>query len=81
MEITNIQEMEKAIKYLNELTYWYDLGKPLVSDLEYDNIYFELQDAEQKLGIVLEDSPTAKITYEIKNELTKCIFRINHRQR
>lgn len=71
MEITNVQEMEKAIKYLNELTYWYDLGKPLVSDLEYDNLYFKLQDAEQKLGIVLEDSPTAKITYEIKNELTK----------
>ena len=40
MEITNIQEMEKAIKYLNELTYWYDLGEPLVSDLEYDNLYF-----------------------------------------
>ena len=71
MEITNIQEMEKAIKYLNELTYWYDLGKPLVSDLEYDNLYFKLQDAERKLGIVLENSPTATITYEVKNELTK----------
>ena len=71
MEITNIQEMGKAIKYLNELTYWYDLGEPLVSDLEYDNLYFKLQEAERKLGIVLEDSPTAAITYEVKNELTK----------
>ena len=71
MKITNKEEMQLVIDRLNELTYWYDLGKPLVSDTEYDNLYFELQEAEKTLGIVLDKSPTASISYEIKNELTK----------
>lgn len=49
-----------AIKQLNELTKAYDEGRPLVSDEEWDDLYFEVKDFENRTNIKFKDSPTQK---------------------
>lgn len=63
--------MNSAIEQLNKWTEAYDKGQPVVSDKEWDDLYFELEKAEKKLGIILPNSPTQKISYTVVNELKK----------
>lgn len=59
------------IKKLNEATEAYDKGKPIMSDYEWDKLYFELKEWEDQTGIVFEDSPTQKIHFQKVSELKK----------
>ena len=69
--INNKFDYTSAIKKLNEWTRLYDLGTPAVTDMEWDSLYFDVQEFENRTGIIFNDSPTTKISYEVKNELTK----------
>ena len=71
MNIYDKLSMGAAVRQLNEWTEAYDKGQPMVSDKEWDNLYFELKEAEERLGIVFPDSPTQKVVYTIVNELKK----------
>jgi NAD-dependent DNA ligase len=51
------------IKKLNKATKAYDKGQPIMSDKEWDNLYFELKEWEDQTGIVFADSPTQKIHF------------------
>ena len=64
-------EIGILIKKLNEATKQYELGTPIMSDKEWDDLYFELKDWEEKTGIVFSNSPTQKIHYEVVTELKK----------
>ena len=66
-----MEEMEKLVKELNYYTKLYDEGHPAISDEEWDNMYFQLQDMEKTTGIYLPDSPTQKVNYQVVNELNK----------
>ena len=57
--------------YLNQMTAKYDAGEPEISDKEWDNLYFELQSLEKKTGIVMVDSPTQTISYDVVSALSK----------
>ena len=59
------------IEKLNYHTKLYDEGRPEISDVEWDKMYFELQDLERSTGIYLENSPTQKIDYQVVSELKK----------
>ena len=63
------------IKYLvNELnnhTELYDSGNPIISDKEWDDMYFELVELEHEWGYILPNSPTQRVNYTIVNELQK----------
>lgn len=63
--------MKELVKFLNYHTKLYDEGHPEISDKEWDEKYFELLKLEELSGIVLPNSPTHKIKYEIVNELKK----------
>lgn len=63
--------MKDLIKLLNKWTKAYDEGHPMVSDEEWDKIYFQLQRLEEKTGIIEPNSPTNKIVYEVKTSLNK----------
>ena len=63
--------MNAAIEWLNKCTEAYDKGQLIISDKEWDDLYFELKEAEERLGIVLPDSPTQKVVYTVVNELKK----------
>lgn len=59
------------IKKLNEATKAYDEGHPIMSDKEWDDLYFELSHMEESAGTASADSPTQSISYEVVNELEK----------
>ena len=63
------------IKYLvNELnkhTELYDAGRPIISDKEWDDMYFELVNLEQEWEYILSNSPTQRVNYSVVNELQK----------
>ena len=59
------------VQYLNECTKAYDEGNPKITDEEWDNKYFELKSLEEETGLVLSNSPTQSINYEIVNALNK----------
>ena len=63
--------MKDLVEKLNYYTKLYDEGNPAISDKEWDDLYFQLKELEEKTGISLEDSPTRKINYEVVNELKK----------
>ena len=66
-----ITRMEELINILNQATAEYDKGTPLMSDKQWDDLYFELVELEEKEGVVRSDSPTQKISYTVVNELKK----------
>lgn len=59
------------IDELNRLTKLYDAGHPEVSDKEWDELYFKLQEMEKETGIIYPDSPTQNIHFEKVSELKK----------
>ena len=64
--------MENLIKELNEAAKAYYSGhESAMSDKEYDELYAELQRMEQETGIVLSDSPTQRVGYEVVSTLPK----------
>ena len=59
----NAQErMQQLVKRLNETAYaYYVLDDPVISDMQWDQLYDELKKLETETGIVLPDSPTRKV--------------------
>ncbi len=66
-----IDEMNELIEKLNYYTKLYDEGKSPISDKEWDDMYFRLEQLEKETGITLANSPTAKIDYQVVNKLNK----------
>jgi DNA ligase (NAD+) len=56
---------------LNAYTKDYESGNPKITDEEWDNMYFELQELEKETGLILSNSPTQSISYEVVNSLVK----------
>ena len=63
--------IETLIEKLNYATLEYDTGNPIMSDEEWDNMYFELVSLELESGIYLPNSPTQRIHYAVVNQLEK----------
>jgi DNA ligase (NAD+) len=69
--MSNIEKMQILVDTLNYHTRLYDAGKQEISDKAWDDMYFELKSLEDEYGIILPDSPTNKIKYQLVNELQK----------
>lgn len=65
------EKIRNLVQLLNNWTKLYDEGCPAVSDEEWDNKYFELQELEKETGLILSNSPTQSISYEVVNALKK----------
>lgn len=59
------------IKQLNEATEFYDKGTPIMSDKQWDNIYFDVKEFEDRTDIVAKNSPTQGIYYKVVSQLRK----------
>lgn len=70
MDINSNNYMKALVELLNEYTDAYNKGEPMVSDSEWDNLYFELICCEKELGYALENSPTQIIHYTTVDALT-----------
>ena len=64
-------EMSAVVRKLNKATKAYDEGNSIISDKEWDDIYFWLVEAEKYCGFKNPNSPTVKIHYSVVNELKK----------
>jgi DNA ligase (NAD+) len=50
---------------------YYSEDREIMSNREYDALYAELEELERKTGIILADSPTIHVGYEIRDSLPK----------
>ncbi len=56
------EEIEKLVRELNYHCYrYYVLDSPVISDEEYDRMYFHLKELEDKYHYILPDSPTQRV--------------------
>lgn len=63
--------IKELVDLLVEHNNLYILGKPIISDKEWDDMYFELLALEQETGYVLVNSPTQRVACEVKSDLEK----------
>ena len=56
------KRMQELVRRLNETSYaYYVLDDPVISDMQWDQLYDELKRLETETGTVLPDSPTRKV--------------------
>lgn len=64
--------MKELVAILNEASKaYYQKDTEIMSNLEYDRLYDELVSLEKETGIVLANSPTVHVGYEVLSELEK----------
>ena len=64
-------KIRNLINELNMYTEAYDAGNPIISDREWDVLYFTLVQLEAETGLYYEDSPTQKIHFQEVSKLNK----------
>ena len=65
------KRIDTLVDDLNYFTDCYDIGRPEISDEEWDDMYFDLYELEKKTGYINPDSPTQKVHYQIVSALQK----------
>lgn len=67
-----IQRIKELITILNKANKaYYQDNEEIMSNLEYDGLYDELVSLERETGIVLSNSPSVNVGYEVSEELPK----------
>lgn len=69
---SSLERIKELVNLLNEAgkTY-YQEDREIMSNYEYDALYDELVQLEKETGVILSDSPTIRVGYEILSELPK----------
>ena len=69
---TNMERMKELVNTLNKAgKAYYQEAKEIMSNYEYDKLYDELLALEKEEGVVLSNSPSIHVGYEIVSELPK----------
>lgn len=63
--MNNIKRIDELVEMLNKYTEEYDKGTPLISDREWDNLYFELDKLEKENDYFPPNSPTQDIHFNL----------------
>ena len=72
MKMNKVNEMKELVAELNKYCdAYYNQSKSLISDFEFDQKYDQLLNMEKETGIILSNSPTQHVGYEVKSELVK----------
>lgn len=67
-----LQLMKEKIEILNKASKaYYQENREIMSNLEYDKLYDELEQLEKQTGTVLSNSPTIHVGYELLSNLPK----------
>lgn len=64
-----IKELIEILNQANKA--YYQDAKEIMSNFDYDRLYDELQQLEQETGVVMANSPTIHVGYEIVSQLPK----------
>lgn len=66
------QRISELVEVLNRASKaYYQDAEEIMSNFEYDKLYDELLELEKKSGIIMAQSPTQKVGYEILSQLPK----------
>ncbi|MBR5517300.1 MAG: NAD-dependent DNA ligase LigA [Firmicutes bacterium] len=66
------ERIKELINILNEASKaYYQEAREIMTNFEYDALYDELVELEKETGIVLSNSPTVNVGYEVLSELPK----------
>lgn len=69
---SKLQQMKEKIAQLNKAAKAYEQeNREIMSNLEYDTLYDELAALEKETGVVLSNSPTIHVGYELLTNLPK----------
>ena len=72
MEDKNIIRIKQLVEKLQEASKaYYAENREIISNFEYDRLYDELVELENKTGVILSNSPTVTVGYEAVEELPK----------
>ena len=70
-------EIERLVNDLNYQSYrYYVLDSPVISDEEYDRLFFHLKDLEERHHFILPDSPTQRVGAPPRDKFEKVKPRI-----
>ena len=71
-ENTKMNRMKELVGVLSEASRAYYMeDREIMSNFEYDKLYDELSALEQETGVILSNSPTQKVGYEVVSALPK----------
>ncbi|MDF2673745.1 MAG: ligase LigA, partial [Clostridiales bacterium] len=71
-DMDKLQLMKDKIKILNEASRaYYQENREIMPNIEYDKLYDELLELERETGIVLSNSPSINVGYELLSSLPK----------
>lgn len=72
IKMNDADKMRELVRVLNtHRDAYYNKQSPTISDYEYDQLFDELKKLEGKTGIIISNSPTQTVGYEVKSELKK----------
>lgn len=72
MQASKIERIKFLTETLNEAAkVYYAQDTEIMSNREYDALYDELEQLEKETGVILSNSPTARVGYEAVEELPK----------
>lgn len=72
LDMEKRERLRELVSVLNEASRaYYQKDTEIMSNLEYDKLYDELVALEKETGIVLANSPTIHVGYEVLSELEK----------
>ena len=67
-----MDEMKELISTLNEAAKaYYQEAREIMPNMEYDRLYDRLEELEKETGIIMSQSPTQRVGYEVLSELPK----------
>lgn len=67
-----IKRVKELVTQLNAYrNAYYNNSESQISDYEYDNLFDELKQLEDETGVVMSNSPTQTVGYEVKSKLEK----------
>ena len=68
-KIERLKELTVQLNHYRDS--YYNNSESLISDKQYDDLFDELQTLEEEIGIVMSNSPTNTVGYEVKSKLEK----------
>ena len=72
IQMDKSNRIKELVEILNKASKaYYQDAKEIMTNFEYDQLYDELVSLEKETGIVLANSPTVNVGYEVLSELPK----------
>lgn len=68
-KINRLKELTEQLNHYRDS--YYNNSESLISDKHYDDLFDELQTLEEETGIIMSNSPTKTVGYEVKSKLEK----------